>query len=78
MTKYRVCLNTALSSVRGWVLQALEQCVQQAKKPDGSTPTTGPKNIKNHVALTQRPLSLQVKVTRLRFCTENSGYMQIR
>ncbi|XP_045025748.1 conserved oligomeric Golgi complex subunit 3 isoform X2 [Daphnia magna] len=41
VTKYRVCLNTALSSVRGWVLQALEQCVQQAKKPDGSTPTTG-------------------------------------
>ncbi|XP_046649616.1 conserved oligomeric Golgi complex subunit 3-like isoform X2 [Daphnia pulicaria] len=41
VTKYRVCLNTALSSVRGWVLQALEQCVQQAKKSDGSTPTTG-------------------------------------
>ncbi|XP_057364562.1 conserved oligomeric Golgi complex subunit 3-like [Daphnia carinata] len=41
VTKYRVCLNTALSSVRSWVLQALEQCVQQAKKPDGSTPTTG-------------------------------------
>nr|CAG4649154.1 EOG090X02EM [Scapholeberis mucronata] len=41
LTKYRVCLNTALSSVRGWVLQALEQCVQQAKKPDGTTPSTG-------------------------------------
>nr|CAG4644622.1 EOG090X02EM [Leptodora kindtii] len=31
LTKYRVCLNTALSLVRSWVLQALEQCVQQAK-----------------------------------------------
>jgi DNA repair exonuclease SbcCD ATPase subunit len=45
VTKYRVCLNTALSSVRSWVLQALEQCVQQAKRSDGSTPTTGMKHM---------------------------------
>nr|CAG4634655.1 EOG090X02EM [Alona affinis] len=32
LTKYHVSLNAALSSVRGWVLQALEQCVQQAKQ----------------------------------------------
>nr|CAG4641520.1 EOG090X02EM [Eurycercus lamellatus] len=38
LTKYRVCLNSALSLVRSWVLQALEQCVQQAKQqPEGIT-----------------------------------------
>lgn len=44
LTKYRVSLNTALSLVRGWVLQALEQCVQQAKHTsDGANSSTGDK-----------------------------------
>nr|CAG4643064.1 EOG090X02EM [Ilyocryptus agilis] len=36
LTKYRVCLNSALSLVRAWVLQAFEQCVQQARQPTNS------------------------------------------
>lgn len=44
LTKYRVSLNSALSLVRSWVYQALEQCVQQAKQSaDGAEgPITSP------------------------------------
>ena len=32
LTKYRMSLNAALSLIRTWVQNALEQCVQQAKQ----------------------------------------------
>lgn len=41
LTKYRITLNSALSLVRSWVLQALEQCVQQAREPDEGITATG-------------------------------------
>ena len=84
LTKYRVCLNTALSSVRGWVLQALEQCVQQAKKADGTTPATGIRLILSTHILSRllfhykSYLLAQAKVTHLLYCTVNSGCMPIR
>nr|CAG4649996.1 EOG090X02EM [Sida crystallina] len=40
LTKYRMSLNSALSLIRSWVQQALEQCVQQAKhQSDQGAPT---------------------------------------
>nr|CAG4647727.1 EOG090X02EM [Moina brachiata] len=41
LTKYRITLNSALSLVRSWVLQALEQCVQQAREPDEGITASG-------------------------------------
>ena len=41
LTRYRACLNSALSLVRSWVQQALEQCVQQAKQLEIIPSTAG-------------------------------------
>lgn len=45
LTKYRACLNSALSLVRSWVLQALEQCTQQVKQSSSAGPITSPTGI---------------------------------
>nr|CAG4642358.1 EOG090X02EM [Evadne anonyx] len=41
LTRYRASLNSALSLVRSWVQQALEQCVLQAKQAETISSPTG-------------------------------------